>query len=56
MKKITMQECSDYLEGANIENSFDNGFEIYHMGVAASGLRFVLINDCLGNTVLGEFE
>ena len=56
MKKITLQECADYLESAEIENSFDKGFEIVHTGVSASGSKFVLINDAMGNTLLGEYQ
>lgn len=55
MKNITPQECADFLESAHIENSFDIGSAIIHSGVSASGLQFILRNDCFGQTVLGEF-
>ncbi len=56
MKNITMQQCADYLEEATIEKTFDMGAEILHMGVNATGSRFILLNDWLGNTILGEFQ
>lgn len=55
MKNITMQECADYLESAEIENSVDLGNVIIHTGISSNGMQFILQNDCYGKTMLGEF-
>ena len=56
MKKLTLQECADYLDAAaHINHSIDCGQEIIHTGISCDGKNFVLINDCFGETVLGEF-
>lgn len=55
MKSISLQQTADFLEGATIERTLDAGDTIIHSGIGASGFRFILMNDCMGETVLGEF-
>lgn len=55
MKSISLQQTADFLEGATIEHSFDTGDAIIHSGIGASGSRFILMNNCMGETVLSEF-
>ena len=54
MKHLRPEETADYLEAATITNSMDAGHAITHMGVSASGHRFMLVTNCREETVLTE--
>lgn len=54
MKTLTMQQTADYLEGATIQHTHDSGHAVTHIGTNAAGVRFVLVNDCSGQTVVTE--
>jgi hypothetical protein len=54
MKSFTMQQAADYLEAATIESTIDAGHAVIHTGINAAGLRFVLINNYFGETVVSE--
>lgn len=54
MKSLTQAETADYLESATIINTMDCGHAIAHIGVTDTGIRFMLVNDCYGNTVVTE--
>jgi len=56
MRFLTESETADYLAAAIIEQSIDEEHAIIHTGTAygGDGCRFVLINDCNGQTVLTE--
>ena len=54
MQKLTLEQTADYLEAAVIEHTHDAGHEIIHLGVNAKGQRFVLVNNCFGESFLGE--
>ena len=52
MEHITLQQTADFLENATIEQTVEYGHAIVHFGVSEAGSRFVLMNDCNGETVL----
>ncbi len=52
MQNLTLEQCSDYLETANIEHTRDAGHAIIHTGRNALGVRFVLVNGMHGQTAL----
>lgn len=54
MQFLTLNQAVDYLESATIQTTVDNQFSITHTGVSMTGIKFVLINDYHGNTVLAE--
>ena len=54
MQFLTLDQAADYLESATIQTIVDNQFSITHTGVSMMGVKFVLINDAHGNTVLTE--
>lgn len=54
MKTLTEAEAADYLEAATIINTMDAGHAIAHLGINGAGIRFMLMNDCGGNTVVTE--
>lgn len=54
MHKIDLQQAADYLEAATIEQTIEAEHTIIHTGRNAAGVRFVIINDCFGNTVVSE--
>lgn len=54
MKTLTESETADYLEAATIINTMDGGHAIAHWGISREGFRFMLVNDCHGNTVVTE--
>lgn len=54
MKILTLAQVADYLESATIEETHDVGFAITHFGKNAAGARFVLVNDCFGNSAVTE--
>lgn len=54
MQYLTLEQTADYLEAANIEATCDAGHAIVHIGRNAAGIRFVLVNDVLGQTVVTE--
>jgi hypothetical protein len=54
MQTLTMEQTADYLEGATIKTSVDSGYAIVHTGFSPAGVKFILVNDMFGNTVLTE--
>lgn len=54
MRQLTMAQAASYLAAATIEHTHDTGHAITHTGTNALGVRFVLVNDCTGQTVLTE--
>jgi hypothetical protein len=54
MHRMTEQDAADFLDAAQIEETHDAGHTVIHIGRSPSGCRFVLVNDCLGRTVLSE--
>lgn len=54
MQQLNLSETADYLEAATIHETHEAGHAIIHIGVSGAGLRFVLINDCWGQTILNE--
>jgi len=54
MQHLTMQQTADYLEAAIIMQTIDAGHVVVHVGVNASGTKFVLVNDCAGASVVSE--
>lgn len=54
MQKLTLEQAANYLEGAIIEHTHDTGDTIIHVGRNAEGVRFVLANDCFGETSIVE--
>jgi len=54
MRVLNLNQTVDFLESATIKNTIDAGHAIVHMGVSEAGSRFVLINDCNGESVLTE--
>lgn len=54
MRSLTLAEAADYLEEANIEQTIPAGHAVINIGVNALGVRFVLLNDCEGRTVVTE--
>ena len=54
MKHLTPEETADYLGAATITNSMDAGHAITHMGISASGHRFMLVTNDREETVLTE--
>lgn len=54
MQMLTLAQVADYLESATIEETHDKGFVITHFGKNAAGARFVLVNNCFGNSVVTE--
>jgi hypothetical protein len=54
MRVLNLNQTADFLEAATINNTIDLGHAIIHMGFNAAGLRFVLVNDCNGESALTE--
>jgi len=54
MKILSPELTADYLETANIEQTLNEGHAIVHIGKNSAGSRFVLVNNCMGETVLTE--
>jgi len=54
MRNLTLEQLAGYLESATIEQSLDAGHAITHIGRNEFGVRFVLVNDCFGNSVVSE--
>ncbi|MCC4115292.1 hypothetical protein LLG90_08020 [Aromatoleum toluclasticum] len=54
MRHLNQQQAADYLEAATIDSTTDLGHVITHTGTTAAGVRFMLVNDCHGRTVLTE--
>jgi hypothetical protein len=54
MQKLTLEQAADYLEAATVERSHDAGYEIIHVGWNASGTRFIMVNNCYGETSISE--
>lgn len=54
MRMLSLEQTADFLETATIEKSHDVGHAIIHTGISESGSRFVLVNNCYGETVLSE--
>lgn len=54
MRFISLEESADYLEAATIEQTLREQGTIVHIGKSSAGVRFVLINNIYGQTVLNE--
>lgn len=54
MRMLSLEQAADFIETAIIEKSHDVGHAIIHTGMSESGSRFVLVNNCYGETVLSE--
>jgi hypothetical protein len=54
MQKLTLAQTADYLDSATIERSHDAGHEIIHVGWNANGTRFIMVNNCYGETTVSE--
>jgi hypothetical protein len=54
MEFLTIEECAEYLEFANIHKSIDKGHAIIHIGTTMAGVDFVLVNNFEGETMLTE--
>lgn len=54
MRNLSLAEAADYLEAATIEQTFPAGHAVVNVGVNEFGTRFVLVNDCQGQTVVTE--
>lgn len=54
MRVLNISQTSDFLETANIETTVDCGHAIIHTGTTEAGSRFVLVNDCHGDSSLIE--
>lgn len=54
MRHLSLQDTADYLEFATIQHTNDAGHAIVHIGTSEAGRRFVLVNDCFGNSTLSE--
>lgn len=54
MRNLSLAEAADYLEAATIEQTIKAGHAVVNVGVNEFGTRFVLVNDCQGQTVVTE--
>lgn len=54
MRMLSLELAADYLEAATIEQTVNEGHAIVHFGMSYAGNRFVLVNNCMGETVLTE--
>lgn len=54
MQHLNLEQAADFLEGATIDSTTDLGHAITHTGTTAAGVRFVLVNDCHGRTMLTD--
>lgn len=54
MRHLTIEETADFLESAAIEKTEDFGHAIVHYGRDTEGIRFVLLNDVQGETVVTQ--
>lgn len=52
MKFITLTEAADLLETAEIIQSIDAGHAITHIGTDEAGNKFVMLNNCDGETTI----
>lgn len=52
MQFLNLSDASDYLVTAKIEQTIEMGSSILHIGRSDADVRFCLINNCLGETVL----
>lgn len=50
MKTLSLSETANFLEEAKLEQSIDLGWTLVHVGVNASGQRFVCVTDITGST------
>lgn len=54
MQHLSLPEVADYLELATIEFTHDVGHAIIHTGRRMDGVKFVLVNNAYGESVLTE--
>lgn len=50
MQTLTLEQVAAIMDGATIEQTADHGHAIVHVGTTAAGHRFVLVNDCNGDS------
>lgn len=54
MHSITIEQAAAILETAQITTTIDLGHVVINHGVTEAGVRFALMNDSFGNSVLSE--
>ena len=54
MRFLNWEQAAEYLSGATIESSDDQGHAIVHAGVNCAGARFVMVNAADGVSVVTE--
>lgn len=54
MRYLNLEQTAEYLNEATIECSKDHGHAIVHTGISATGVKFVMINDAGGKTIVTE--
>lgn len=54
MRFLNLEQTAEYLDSASIEASDDQGHAIVHTGINATGVKFIMINDAEGETVVSE--
>ena len=54
MKTLSLEQTADYLETATINQSIDEGHAIIHIGENEAGCKFIMVNNCMGETMLSE--
>lgn len=54
MKSLSLEQVADYLDTAIIDQSIDKGHAIIHIGKNKVGCKFIMVNNCMGETMLSE--
>lgn len=54
MRVIGIEEASDYLEVAKVEQTIQLGHAVVNVGVSEAGHRFVMLHDYEGNAAMSE--
>lgn len=54
MKSLSLEQTADYLDTAIIDQSIDEGHAITHIGKNKVGCNFIIVNNCMGETMLSE--
>jgi hypothetical protein len=55
MRNVTLEHLADFLEAVEIEQTIDAGHVAIHIvnaGTSESPCRYVIVNDCFGNTTI----
>lgn len=56
MQLLSLAQVADMLETATIQNTTDYGHAIVHVGTTEAGHRFVLVNDCNGDSCVSFLQ